>query len=56
MRPNVKTSAMAIVKRFMGYVWRWMLIIVWTAGIAVITLLPRNLTFGILTTDRQMWS
>lgn len=25
------------------------------AGRAVITLMPRNLTFGILTTDRQMW-
>lgn len=56
MRPNVRTSAMAIVKRFMGSVWRWTLIIVWTAGRAVITLLPRNLTFGILTMDRQMWS
>lgn len=25
MRPNVRTSAVAIVKRFMGFVWRWTL-------------------------------
>ncbi len=54
--PNVRSPFLfyrALSKAVYGYRHS---IIVWAAGRAVITLMPRNLTFGILTMDRQMWS
>lgn len=56
LHPNVRSPFLfyrALSKAVYGYRHS---IIVWVAGRAVITLMPRNLTFGIRAMDRQMWS